>query len=113
MVVQMHGNIGLWKPRPHAVHATATLQCIVEKLANHMPHRSRVLTSRKKIVTKVLPAIWKWKENILELNEVNNLFKLKEVPLSNLSKICQHSFDEYNAKRLEDNFAHCSSCDKY
>ena len=26
MVAQMHGNTGLWKPRPHTVHATATLR---------------------------------------------------------------------------------------
>ena len=78
-----------------------------------MPHRSRVLISGKTVVTKVLPAIWKWKETIPELNEVNNSFGLKEVSLSNLSKICRCNFEEYDAKRLGDNFAQCSNCDKY
>ena len=33
--------------------------------------------------------------------------------LSNLSKIHCRSFEEYDAKRPGNNFAHCSSCDKY
>ena len=78
-----------------------------------MPHTSQVLTSGKKVFTEVLPATWKWKETILELNEVNNSFGLKEVSLSNLSKIRHRSFEEYNAKRPRDNFFQCSSCDKY
>ena len=44
---------------------------------------------------------------------MNYSFGLKEVSLSNLSKIIRHSFKEYNAKRPRDNFARCSSCDKY
>ena len=44
---------------------------------------------------------------------MNNSFGLKEVSLSNLSKICCRNFEEYNAKRSRDNFAQCSSCDKY
>ena len=47
------------------------------------------------------------------MNEVNTSFGLKEVSLSNLSKIRQRSFEEYDAKRPGDNFARCSSCDKY
>ena len=44
---------------------------------------------------------------------MNNSFGLKEVSLSNLSKICCLSFEKYDVKRPEDNFAQCSSCDKY
>ena len=113
MVAQMHGNTGLWKPRPHTVQATTTLRCIVDKYADHMPHRSRVLTCGKKVVTKVLPATWKWKDTVLHVNEVNKSFGLKDVSLSNLSKICRRSFEEYDAKKPGDNFARCSSCDKY
>ena len=69
-----------------------------------MLHRSRVLTSRKKVVTKVLLATWKWKETIPKLNEVNKSFGLKEVSLSNLSKIRECSFEEYDAKRPRDYF---------
>ena len=78
-----------------------------------MPHRSRVLAFGKKVVSKVLPATWKWKETIPEVNEVNTLFGSKEVSLSNLNKICQCSFEEYNAKRFGDNFSWCSTCNKY
>ena len=59
MVAQMHGNIGLRKPRPHTIQATSTLRCILDKSVDHMPHRSRVLTSGKKVVSKVFPTTWK------------------------------------------------------
>ena len=85
----------------------------MDKSADHMPHRSRVLTCGKKVVTKVFPATWKWKDIVLHVNEVNKSFGLKDVSLSNLSKICRRSFEEYDAKRPGDNFARCSSCDKY
>ena len=65
------------------------------------------------MVSKVLLATRKWKDTIPEVNEVNTSFGLKEVSLSNLSKIRQHSFEEYDAKRPRDNFARCSSCDNY
>ena len=47
------------------------------------------------------------------MNEVNKPFGLKDVSLSNVSKIRRHSFEEYDAKKPGDNFARCSSCDKY
>ena len=78
-----------------------------------MPHRSRVLSSGEKVVTKVLPATWKWKDTVPELNEVNTSFGLKKVSESNVNKIRQRSFEEYEAKKPGDNFACCSSCDKY
>ena len=113
MVAQIHGNTSLRKPRPHTIQATATLRCILDKSTDHMPHRFQVLASGKKVVSKVLFATWKWKETIPEVNEVNTLFEFKEVSLSNLSKIRWHSFEEHDAKRPRDNFARCSSCDKY
>ena len=64
MVAELHSNSGLSKPWAHIVQATATLRCILEKSADHMPHRSRVLSSGEKVVTKVLPATWKWKDTI-------------------------------------------------
>ena len=78
-----------------------------------MPHRSRVLSSSEKVVTKVLLATWKWKDTVRELNEVNTSFGLKKVSESNVNKIRRRSFEEYEAKKLGDNFARCSSCDKY
>ena len=78
-----------------------------------MPHRSRVLSSGKKVVTKVLPASWKWKDTVPELNKVNTSFGLKKVSESNVNKIRRRSFKEYEAKKPGDNFARCSSCNKY
>ena len=113
MVAQLHGNSGLRKPRPHTVQATATLKCILEKSADHMLHKSRVLSSGEKVVTKVLSATWKWKDTIPELNIVNTSFGLKVVSESNVNKIRRRSFEEYDAKKPGDNFSQCSSCDKY
>jgi hypothetical protein len=58
--------------------ATATLRCILDRSADHMPHRSRTLASGDKVVSKVLPATRKWKESIPELNIVNSAFGLKD-----------------------------------
>ena len=62
MVTQLHGNSGLYKPRPHTIRATATFRCILEKSTHHMPHRSCVLSFGDKVVTKIFSAIWKWKD---------------------------------------------------
>ena len=113
MVAHLHGNSGLQKPRAHTIQATATLRCILEKSADHIPHRWRVLSSGEKVVTEVLPAIWKWKDTVPELNKVNTSFGLKKVSEPNVNKIRWWSFEEYEAKKPGDNFAHCSSCDKY
>ena len=112
-VAQLHGNSGLCKPRAHTIQTTTTLRCILEKSADHMPHRSRLLSSGEKVVTKVLSATWKWKVTIPKLNEVNTYFGLKKVSELNVNKIKRQSFEEYDAKKPRDNFARCSSCDKY
>jgi hypothetical protein len=108
---QKHGNSGLLKPQAHIMQATVTLRCILDRSANHMPHRSRTLASSEKVVSKVLPTTWKWKESILDLNIVNCAFGLKDVSISNLSKIRKLNFLEYDAKKPRDNFACCSTCD--
>ena len=113
MVAHMYGNSSLRKPRAHTIHATATLDYILDKYADPMSYRSPILTFGKKVVAKVLLGTWKWKKTILELNKVNTSFGLKEVLLSNVSKIRWCSFEEYDAKRPRDNFAQYSSCDKY
>jgi hypothetical protein len=77
-----------------------------------MPHRSQTLASRKKVVLKVLPAMWKWKESIPEINTVNSAFVLKEFLILHLSKIRKLNFLEYDPKKPRDNFARCSICDR-
>ena len=40
---QPHGNAGSMKPCKHTLQATATLECALEKEADHMPHRTHTL----------------------------------------------------------------------
>ena len=58
-IAQNHGNTGLRKPRSHTVVATAKLGAVLDRHANHMPHKTRVLLSREKVVAKVLPSNFK------------------------------------------------------
>jgi hypothetical protein len=37
-----------------------------------MPHRSQTLAFGEKVVSKVLPTTWEWKESIPELNTMNS-----------------------------------------
>jgi hypothetical protein len=88
------------------------LRCILNRSVDHMPHRSRILASGEKVVSKVLPATWKWRESIPEINTMNSAFGLKDISLLYLSMIRKLNFLEYDAKKPGDNFAHCSTCDK-
>uniref|UniRef100_A9U683 Predicted protein n=1 Tax=Physcomitrium patens TaxID=3218 RepID=A9U683_PHYPA len=108
-----HGNTGLSKPRKHIEQATATLKCILEKEADHMPHRTRSTKSGEKMVSMILPATFQWKDQIPKINEVNIAFGLREVSSSNLSKIRASRFPEFDVKRPGDNFTRCGTCDKY
>ena len=110
---QNHDNTGLRKPRSHTVVATATFGAILDRHADHMLHKNRVLPSREKVVAKVLPANFKWKDQIPLVNE--NLIDcgLLLLSTSNLSKIRRLSYPEYYVKKTRDNFARCSTCDDF
>jgi hypothetical protein len=54
-----HGNFGSKKLREHTVQAIATLRCLLEKSANHMPHRSTTLPTGESVVTKTLLSSFK------------------------------------------------------
>ena len=109
---QHHGNTGLRKPRNHTVVATATLGAILDRHADHMPHKSRVLPSGEKVIAKVLPASFKWKDQIPLVDYHLSDCGLPPLSVSNLSKIRRVSFPEYYAKKAGDNFARCSFCDE-
>ena len=70
-----------------------------------MPHRTHTLPSREKVVSKVLPASFKWKDTIPGVNAANAVFGLKGVSVSNISRIRKRKFPKYNAKKPGDNFA--------
>ena len=95
------------------MQAAATLQCLLEKEADHMPHQAHTLPSGQKVVSKVLPATFKRKETIPEVNAANAVFGLKEVSVSNINRIRKKKFLEYNTKKPGDNFAHCAQCDRF
>ena len=50
-----HDNRGTRKPRKRTQQATAILKCILEKEADHMPHRTCTTKSRDKVVSMILP----------------------------------------------------------
>ena len=108
---QNHGNTGLHKPRSHTVVATATLGAILDRHADHMPHKTRVLPSGEQVVAKVLPS--KWKDQIPLVDEHLADCGLLPLKASNLSKIRQLSYPEYYAKKPGDNFARCSTCNDF
>ena len=78
-----------------------------------MPHRMHTLPSRGKVVSKVLPASFKWKDTIPGVNAANAVFGLKGVSILNISRIRKRKFPEYNAKKPGDNFARCAKCDRF
>ena len=106
-----HGNKGLLKLRKHTQQAAASLKCILEKQADHMPHRTRSLKTWEKVVSMCLPTTFQWKKQIKELNDVNAAFRLKQVSTSSLSKIRASKFSEFEVKKAWDNFARCATCD--
>ena len=110
---QNHGNTGLCKPRSHTVVATTTLGAIFDRHANHMPHKTRVLPSREKVVAKVLPANFKWKDHTPIVDEHLVDCRLLLLSASNLSKIWRLSYPEYYVKKPGDNFARCSTFDNF
>jgi uncharacterized C2H2 Zn-finger protein len=105
-------NFGSKKPREHIVQAIATLRCMLEKSANHMPHRLTTLPTRESVVTKTLPSSFKWKDTLPPLNSINSCLELKQISKSGLSRIVNTSFPEYEKKRDGDNFVRCGECDR-
>jgi hypothetical protein len=83
----------------------------LDKLAYHMPHRSQI----PHLVIRLFQ-----KYSLLRGNGnspfwsliLSKAFRLKDVSISNLNKIRKLKFPEYDAKKLGDNFAHCSTCDR-
>jgi hypothetical protein len=105
MRVDQHGNVGTTKPRIHTLQATATLRLMLEQSTDHMPHKTRTLETREKVVSKCLPSSWRWKDSLPELNIVNAQLGLNKVSASGLSRIQNESFAEYSPKSRGDNFA--------
>ena len=111
--VQNHGNTGLRKPRSHTIVDTFTLGAILNRHVDHMPHKTRVLPTGEKVVAKVLPANFKWKEQIPLVDEHLTDCRLLLLSASNFSKIRHLSYPKYYAKKPRDNFEQCSTCDDF
>jgi hypothetical protein len=108
-----HGNAGMVKPRSHTLQAIATLCLMLEKTADHMPHRTTIIETGEKVVSKCLPSSWRWKDSLPEINIVNAQFGLNKVSPSGLSRIQNESFREYSPKSRGDSFVRCGQCDKF
>jgi hypothetical protein len=72
-----HRNFGSKKPREHTMQAIAILRCMLERSADHMPHRSTTLPTGESVVTKTLPSSFKWKDTLPALNSINSCLELK------------------------------------
>jgi len=109
----LHGNLRIQKTQKHTLQAIATLKCVLDKLVDYMPYCMHTLPSIEKVVSKVLPTTFLWKETLLKVNATNVVFALKEVSTSNINNMKKLNFREYCVKKLRDNFACCAICDRF
>jgi hypothetical protein len=112
MRIDQHSNVGTTKPQIHTLQATTTLCLMLEQSVDHMPHKTRILETGEKVVSKCLSSSCRWKDLLPELNIVNAQLGLNKVSASGLSRIRNDSFAEYSPKSRRDNFAQCGQCDK-
>jgi hypothetical protein len=82
-------------------------------LADAMPHKTRTLPLGEKVVQMVLPTWTKWKNILVDVNEVGEKVGCAPISLSKLSVIKNQQFAEYIMKRPRDKFVRCSTCEKY
>jgi hypothetical protein len=74
-----HGNLGSKKPRNHRLQAIATLRCLLEKLVDHVPHKSTTMPSKERVVMKTLHLSFKWKDTLSALNSMNKCLELRTI----------------------------------
>jgi hypothetical protein len=107
-----HGNVGLKKPREATRQTTATLATIIVPFVDAMLHKTRTFTTGEKVVKKVFSTSIKWKDTLLDINEVGEKDGLEPISLSKLSAIKKTTFSEYILKIRGDKFARCFNCEK-
>ena len=95
---EVHGNVGLKKPRLHTVQAAATLRSLIVSDADPMPHMTRTLQNAEKVPAMILPSAFRWSDQLTHINEMNAAFGLQPISLTGLSNIRRSSFPEYAAK---------------
>ena len=108
---EQHGNLGTKKPQTYTLQATATLQTMLESIANHMPYKLRTKEDGEKVVAMSLPLSFHWNSTLSEINVANLQLGLKEVLQMGLSRIHRESFSKFSTKKWGDNFARCGDCD--
>jgi hypothetical protein len=96
--VDLHKNLGTKKPRTHTLQATAALYLMLEQSNDPMPHKTRTLESREKVVFSCCPSSWHSKDSLLELNIINVQLSLNIVSPTRLSRIRNESFSKYSIK---------------
>ena len=65
----------------------ATLSTIIMPLADVMSHKTRTLPSGEKVVQMVLPAGTKWKNILMDVNEIGEKAGCRPISLSKLNVI--------------------------
>jgi hypothetical protein len=102
---RFHGNSDTKKPKETTLKAAVTLSTIIRPLADAMPYKTRTLPSGEKVVQMVLPTWTKWKNILMDVNEVGEKTGCGPISLSKLNVIKNQQFAEYITKRHEDKFA--------
>ena len=97
----------------HTMQATATLRVMIGDDADRMPNKTRTLNLGERAPAMVLPSAFRWKDQLLKINDGNAAMNLKPISASNLSRIRKESFSEYAPKGRGDSFACCGTCDEY
>ena len=82
-----HGNLGSKKPRMHTMQAIATLRVMIGDDADRMPNKTRTLNSGERVSAMVLPSMFRWKDQLPQINDANAALNLKPISASNLSRI--------------------------
>ena len=87
-----HGNFGTKKPRVATLQVAATLSTIIMPLADAMPYKTRTLPSGENVVQMVLPTGTKWKNILMDVNEIGEKTGCGPISLSKLSVIKNQQF---------------------
>lgn len=108
-----HGNVGLKKPRASTIQGCATLQILIERQADIMPHRSRTLDTGERVVEQVLPSGVTWVDLLEEVNVVNDKLGFPPISRASFSQLWLAKFKQCVTKRSGDGFARCAKCDSF
>lgn len=89
------------------------LSIIVFPLPNAMSHKTRTFLPGEKVVQMVSLHGTKWKNTVVDMNDVGQQSGCGFISLSKLSVIMSQQFVDYVTKKLGGKYAHCTACEQY